>query len=212
MDMKKTLIVVDMQNDFIDGALGTKEAQAIVGNVKKKIEEYHARGDEIIFTRDTHQEDYLETPEGKKLPVKHCIYGTKGWEIAEGLEVPDGIYIDKPTFGWVHWNEREFDEIELVGAGIEDLRIPDYRFPAHVHTNLMDVAGPLSGLAARLGQRLLPPAPQIKKSCIGCGICAKQCEFGAVTVENNIAHIDQSKCTGCGKCAEKCPKKIIMAH
>ena len=115
MDMKKTLIVVDMQNDFIDGALGTKEAQAIVGNVKKKIEEYHARGDEIIFTRDTHQEDYLETPEGKKLPVKHCIYGTKGWEIAEGLEVPDGIYIDKPTFGWVHWNEREFDEIELVG-------------------------------------------------------------------------------------------------
>ena len=71
MDMKKTLIVVDMQNDFIDGALGTKEAQAIVGNVKKKIEEYHARGDEIIFTRDTHQEDYLEAPEGKKLPVKH---------------------------------------------------------------------------------------------------------------------------------------------
>ena len=113
--MKKTLIVVDMQNDFIDGSLGTKEAQAIVGNVKKKIEEYQSRGDEIIFTRDTHQEDYLETLEGKKLPVKHCIYGTKGWEIAKGLEGPEGIYIDKPTFGWVHWNERSFDEIELVG-------------------------------------------------------------------------------------------------
>ena len=113
--MKKTLIVVDMQNDFIDGSLGTKEAQSIVGNVKKKIEEYQSRGDEIIFTRDTHQEDYLETPEGKKLPVKHCIYGTKVWEIAKGLEVPEGIYIDKPTFGWVHWNERSFDEIELVG-------------------------------------------------------------------------------------------------
>lgn len=113
--MKKTLIVVDMQNDFIDGSLGTKEAQAIVGNVKKKIGEYQARGDEIIFTRDTHQEDYLETPEGKKLPVKHCIYGTKGWKIAEGLEVPEGIYIDKPTFGWVRWNERSFEEIELVG-------------------------------------------------------------------------------------------------
>ena len=83
--MKKTLIVVDMQNDFIDGALGTKEAQMIVGNVKKKIAEYQERGDQIIFTRDTHQENYLDTPEGRKLPVKHCIYGTKGWEIADDL-------------------------------------------------------------------------------------------------------------------------------
>ncbi|MBD5552433.1 MAG: cysteine hydrolase [Lachnospiraceae bacterium] len=113
--MKKTLIVVDMQNDFIDGTLGTKEAQAIVENVKKKIAEYRKRGDEIIFTRDTHQENYLETPEGKKLPVEHCIYGTKGWEIAEGLEVPGCTYIDKPTFGWIHWNKRNFEEIELVG-------------------------------------------------------------------------------------------------
>ncbi len=69
----KTLIVVDMQNDFIDGALGTKEAQAIVKNVAAKIREYRAEGNEIIFTRDTHGEDYLDTPEGKKLPVKHCI-------------------------------------------------------------------------------------------------------------------------------------------
>ncbi len=113
--MKKTLIVVDMQNDFIDGALGTKEAQMIVGNVKKKIAEYQERGDQIIFTRDTHQENYLDTPEGRKLPVKHCIYGTKGWEIADGLEVPGCTYIDKPTFGWTHWNEMRFEEIELVG-------------------------------------------------------------------------------------------------
>ena len=74
----KTLIVVDMQNDFIDGSLGTKEAQAIVPNVKKKVQEYKNRGDEIIFTRDTHQSDYLDTPEGKKLPVVHCIKGNKG--------------------------------------------------------------------------------------------------------------------------------------
>lgn len=113
--MKKTLIVVDMQNDFIDGSLGTKEAQAIVGRVKRKIAEYRENGEEIIFTRDTHQEDYLDTPEGKKLPVKHCIYGTKGWEIAKGLETPEAVYIDKPTFGWVRWNERSFEEIELVG-------------------------------------------------------------------------------------------------
>ena len=111
----KTLIVVDMQNDFIDGSLGTREARAIVPNVKKKVQEYKNRGDEIIFTRDTHQSDYLDTPEGKKLPVVHCIKGTKGWQIADGLEVEGCTYIDKPTFGWTHWNERTFQEIEMVG-------------------------------------------------------------------------------------------------
>lgn len=113
--MKRTLIVVDMQNDFIDGALGTKEAQAIVSNVKKKIEEYKARGDEIIFTRDTHSKNYLETSEGKHLPVEHCIEGTYGWQIADELEVECCSYIDKPTFGWMHWNSHNFKEVELVG-------------------------------------------------------------------------------------------------
>ena len=113
--MKRTLIVVDMQNDFIDGSLGTKEAQAIVGNVKKKIEQYRANGDEIIFTRDTHQADYLQTPEGKELPVEHCIEGTHGWEIAEGIDIPDCLHIDKPTFGWTKWNQYNFETMELVG-------------------------------------------------------------------------------------------------
>ncbi len=113
--MRKTLIVVDMQNDFINGSLGTKEAQAIVQNVRNKIGEYQERGDEIIFTRDTHQTDYLNTPEGKKLPVEHCIEGTKGWQIADGLETEGAVYIDKPTFGWTHWKDRTFDEIEMVG-------------------------------------------------------------------------------------------------
>lgn len=119
--MKKTLIVVDMQNDFIDGSLGTKEAQAIVQNVKKKIAEYQSRGDEIIFTRDTHYENYLETPEGKKLPVKHCIENTHGWNIADGLEVDEAVYVNKETFGWPDWKYTkqnyglEMNEIELVG-------------------------------------------------------------------------------------------------
>lgn len=113
--MKKTLIVIDMQNDFISGSLGTPEAQAIVPNVKKKIEEYKARGDEIIFTRDTHQNNYLETNEGKHLPVEHCIEGTHGWQIAEGLEVPNCSYIDKPTFGWMHWAHHAFEEVEILG-------------------------------------------------------------------------------------------------
>lgn len=113
--MKKTLIVIDMQNDFIDMALGTKEAVAIVPAVKEKIEEYKKRGDEIIFTRDTHFENYLETPEGKKLPVPHCIKGTKGWDIAEGLYVEGAKIIDKPTFGYNGWGEEELEEVELIG-------------------------------------------------------------------------------------------------
>lgn len=113
--MKKTLIVVDMQKDFISGALGTKEAEAIVEKVKKKIEMYRQNGDEIIFTRDTHQRDYLNTNEGKNLPVEHCIEGTEGWQIQEGLEVPGAIYIDKPTFGYLNWKEYHLEEVEMVG-------------------------------------------------------------------------------------------------
>ncbi len=113
--MKKTLIVVDMQNDFIDMALGTKEAVAIVPNVKAKIEEYEKNGDEIIYTRDTHVENYLETPEGKKLPVPHCIKGTKGWEIADGLYIEGKKIIDKPTFGWKHWETESLEDVEIIG-------------------------------------------------------------------------------------------------
>ncbi len=113
--MKKTLIVVDMQNDFIDGSLGTKEAQAIVENVRQKIKLYEENGDEIIFTRDTHTKDYLNTNEGKHLPVEHCIVGTDGWKIADGLEVSGAKYVDKPSFGWMKWDEFALEEVELVG-------------------------------------------------------------------------------------------------
>lgn len=113
--MKKTLIVIDMQNDFIDMALGTKEAVAIVPNVKAKIGEYSKNGDEIIYTRDTHAENYLDTPEGKKLPVPHCIKGTKGWEIADGLYIEGCKIIDKPNFGWHNWKEETLENVELIG-------------------------------------------------------------------------------------------------
>ena len=113
--MKKTLIVVDMQNDFIDGALGTKEAVAIVPNVKKKIQEYVVNGAEIIYTRDTHTEDYMNTNEGKNLPVPHCIKGTQGWEIADGLYVEKCKIVDKPTFGYIGWADYQFEEVELIG-------------------------------------------------------------------------------------------------
>ena len=113
--MNKTLIVVDMQKDFIDGALGTKEALAIVDNVKAKIAEYEKQGGQIIFTRDTHQTDYFETNEGKNLPVEHCIEGTDGWELWDGLEVPGAICINKPTRGYLGWKEYDLEEVELGG-------------------------------------------------------------------------------------------------
>lgn len=113
--MKKTLIVIDMQNDFIDMALGTKEAVEIVPRVKAKIEEYIKNGDEIIFTRDTHNENYLDTPEGRKLPIPHCIKGTKGWEIAEGLYVEGCKIIDKPNFGWPNWCNEKLEDVEIIG-------------------------------------------------------------------------------------------------
>ena len=83
----KLLIVIDMQNDFIDMALGTKEAVAIVPAVARKITEYRSQGNLVVFTRDTHQKNYLQTQEGKNLPVEHCIEGTKGWQISEKLEL-----------------------------------------------------------------------------------------------------------------------------
>ena len=113
--MKKTLIVVDMQNDFIDMALGTPEAVAIVPRVKAKIQACRDAGYEIIYTRDTHGTEYLSTPEGKKLPVEHCIRGTKGWEIAEGLYIPGCKIIDKPNFGWPHWDQEVLEDVELIG-------------------------------------------------------------------------------------------------
>ncbi|MBQ7345204.1 MAG: cysteine hydrolase [Oscillospiraceae bacterium] len=113
--MKKTLIVVDMQNDFIDMALGTPEAVAIVPKVREKIRAYHERGDEIIYTRDTHGENYLQTPEGKKLPVEHCIKGSQGWQIAQGLYIEGCKIIDKPNFGWPHWKDEALEQVELVG-------------------------------------------------------------------------------------------------
>lgn len=95
--MKQLLLVIDMQNDFIDGVLGSKEAIAVVPRVKEKIENFCGK---VLFTRDTHMENYMETQEGKKLPVPHCIKNTKGWEIHPELEaLRKEEAIDKLTFG-----------------------------------------------------------------------------------------------------------------
>ncbi len=87
----KALIVIDVQNDFVTGALGTKQAVAILPNLKSKIDAGIAAGDEIIFTRDTHGADYADTNEGRHLPVPHCIKGTEGWQVVRPSGIPIGL-------------------------------------------------------------------------------------------------------------------------
>ena len=121
--MNPLLIVIDMQNDFISQALGTKEAQAIVPAVKEKILSWEGP---VIYTRDTHQENYMDTAEGKKLPVPHCIQGSIGWEldeqISECVKTEDNVF-DKPSFGSVQLaeyvtnltREQKISSVTLVG-------------------------------------------------------------------------------------------------
>lgn len=128
--MSKILVVVDMQNDFIDGALGTKEAEDIVKSVIVKIQEYISRNDTIYFTMDTHNESYLESQEGIKLPIKHCIKGTSGWKLQEDIKSllesfrnKNEIVFEKNGFGSIelaetiknNFQDNENTEIELVG-------------------------------------------------------------------------------------------------
>ncbi|MCL2525878.1 MAG: cysteine hydrolase [Coriobacteriia bacterium] len=129
----KVLIVIDMQNDFITGSLGTPEAQAIVGECVHRISS--SRGELILFTQDTHGEDYLETPEGTKLPVVHCLDGSEGWQIEPSImqawrENTDTITDDslsdnsfsKPVFGstelvdYLTRRAAEIEGIELIGV------------------------------------------------------------------------------------------------
>lgn len=119
--MQKILLVVDMQNDFIDGALGTAEAEKIVPLVKEKIEGFDGT---VLFTRDTHFDNYMETQEGKRLPVPHCIKGTEGWQIRKELDaLRTTEAIDKLTFGsselgqlLVKKNEEEpIESITVIG-------------------------------------------------------------------------------------------------
>lgn len=117
--MGKLLVVVDMQVDFVNGSLGTKEAAKIVPAVIKKIEEYRAANDEVVFTLDTHDEDYLDTLEGKNLPVAHCVKGTPGWELIEELRDFEGVRFEKPGFGSVgllhYLAGKQYESVELIG-------------------------------------------------------------------------------------------------
>lgn len=120
------LIVIDVQNDFVDGVLGSTAAQAVVPNIKKIVNKYLENGDDVYFTFDTHYEDnYFNTLEGQKLPILHCVEGSNGWKIATGLKDINieklGLqnYIEKNTFGYTDWemdfSEKNYESITLVG-------------------------------------------------------------------------------------------------
>lgn len=118
--MKTLLIVVDMQNDFVSGALGTAEARAILPAVNARI----AGAERVLFTLDTHGPDYMDTQEGRNLPVPHCVRGSWGHALADGLTVPpEAETLEKPTFGAVALGELvrsrfeagEIDSVELIG-------------------------------------------------------------------------------------------------
>lgn len=124
--MSKVLVVIDMQNDFITGSLGSPEATQIVKNVIQKIKSYQEAGYPIYYTRDTHDKHYLETEEGKNLPIEHCIKGTWGWQLEEEVAktVTDQTQIyDKETFGSLKLGETlqklamedKQLEVELIG-------------------------------------------------------------------------------------------------
>ena len=114
--MQNILVVVDMQNDFVSGALGSKAAEEIVAPMKDRILAFEGK---VIYTRDTHEKDYMSTEEGKNLPVPHCIKGTWGWEIVDPLkDIRESMVIDKPTFGSTVLGEvlRGLDEKETVAS------------------------------------------------------------------------------------------------
>lgn len=132
--MNKVLVVVDVQNDFVDGALGTPEAQAIIPNVVKKIEEYKTREDLIITTQDTHYSNYLNTMEGKNLPIIHCIANSDGWQLEDNVFDSLRYYANKINFTKCSFgseklknylktiinddNESEY-EIEIIGLVLD---------------------------------------------------------------------------------------------
>ncbi len=121
--MGRLLVVVDMQNDFVDGALGFDGADGVIDGIARKISEYKEAGDEVVYTLDTHYDNYQDTQEGRNLPVPHCIKGSEGHALVAGLKdlLSDCLCFEKPTFGslklsnYINDNADKYESIEICG-------------------------------------------------------------------------------------------------
>ena len=177
--MKKILIVVDMQNDFITGSLGSLLTQSVVPNVTERVRKAMIDNDWIIFTKDTHNADYLSTPEGVKLPVEHCITGTEGWKIIpELIDVQDELeyinyaIIEKPIFGSVKLMEFLNENWDFNG-----LDVPEIEFIG-VCTDICVVSNAL------MAKSYFPNA----KISVNASCCA------GTTINNHLSAIDVMRC------------------
>ncbi len=170
--MKNILVVVDIQNDFVDGALGSKEAVAIIGNACRKIKSFEG---DIYVTLDTHNEDYMNTAEGKKLPVPHCIKGTDGWrlnaDIEKALEGKKYTLIEKPTFGSQKLAEliaekyaNERFTIELIGI-CTDICVISNALTIRAHNTECDITVD-SSCCAGVSPEAHEAALTVMKSCL----------------------------------------------
>lgn len=172
--MNKILVVVDMQNDFLTGALANESAVAVIPNIVKEIES--GLYSQIIFTRDTHESNYLQTQEGKLLPVEHCIENTSGWNVCNELldasskqSIPIR-FINKPTFGYQNWKQSlsdidSIDELVLVGTCtdicvVSNSLILKATYPETKVTCLSNCCAPLFG-----SQEKQNAAIEVMKSC-----------------------------------------------
>ena len=154
------LLVIDMQKDFVDQALGTPEALAIVPNVVAKINEYKARGDVIIATRDTHADSYMDTQEGKNLPVVHCVEETDGWQLDDAVQAAmpeDATIVNKPTFG-------STDLVKIIGEYVAQYGQPN------VHVEIIGLCTDICVVSNALLQKAFYPEMPITldaKCCAG---------------------------------------------
>lgn len=170
--MKNILIVVDIQNDFVDGALGTKEAEGIIEKAADKIRNFNG---DIFVTLDTHEENYMDTQEGRKLPVPHCIKGTYGWElnrqIKSALEDKNFTVIEKPTFGSDELamliKEKYKDEelsVELIGI-CTDICVISNALTIRAHNTECDITVD-SSCCAGVSPEAHNAALKVMKSCL----------------------------------------------
>ena len=168
----KILVVIDMQNDFLHGALKNEEGVKIIPGVIEKIKEYKANNCQIIATRDTHYSDYLSTQEGEKLPVPHCIKGTHGWQIEDSVAKALGVCLtfDKPTFGSTSLSDY--------------LRENHCRFMKDVEIEIVGVCTDICVIAnAMLIKAVLPDS----KICVNSALCA------GVTPQSHQTALDAMK-------------------